>query len=260
MNRTSFLASPPQHSQPGVMMADAFADMWRRLIAGMSPTWQRRATENWRLWLTSYADESTARHDENFTFDEHRRLRHRTLGTGVFVDPIEATGGFEVPESIWQSALFQEVLYLFTDVVGYCNDIGSLEKEERMGDPLNGVILLYSRHGMSRQKAIVTVKEIIIDCVKRLPSLRAQLDTATHDLPDPANTNTLRYVDGIANILRANLEWEHTTPRHIAPHNPAYTEPNHYGYLRNTGSVLAASPQTHTGYPAHTTAEKTSTD
>lgn len=219
-------------------IAQSFAELWRRIRQGMSPTWVARAARAWRDYLSGYVDEASRRHDNASygSVDRYLPLRRRTIGVQPTVDLAERVGHYEVPPQVFHSAIVQAMLQIAVDVNIIINDITSLEKEQARGEQDNMVFILMREHGWNQQTSIARMEYEFRARVEQLLMLERCLpelyDTLGLDTTERAAVEKYR-VDGIRTLIRGSYDWHRRSGRYT----PGYAIPaDQLGYIEDIGA------------------------
>ena len=197
----------------------AWAEVWAELSDGMSETWCNRFASSWARFLAAHADEVRLSAGGAVpTVEEYLELRRRTVGIHHSIDAAERSRRFEVPAQVQAHPLMREMRAVAADAIALMNDVHSLEREERRGDPHNLVTVLRYRRGCSRQAA---VDEVVRMTSERLGCYLA-LEARTPALCDELGLSTEQRdavamgVEGIRNWIRGNYDWALATGRYAA--------------------------------------------
>lgn len=139
-------------------------------------------------------------------------IHQRQFGGAVYTAfaLIELCERMELPSAARGHRLVRRLARISNNVISWCNDLFSLEKELRHGDPANLVVALRAEHGLTLQAAVARAAEMhdaearaFLELESRLPSFGAQADAALD-----------RYVAGLRSWMRGNFDWSQTTGRY----------------------------------------------
>ncbi|MER6522817.1 pentalenene synthase [Streptomyces sp. NPDC001553] len=229
--------TPPVHSSP---LADAFADVWRRMAHGMSRRWQQRTAQHWIEYLAANLTEAADR-QAGICPDsgEWMRLRRKVIGVRPSIDLCERVGHFEVPAPAVHTSVVESAREVVTDVIILINEVYSLENDEARQAP-NLVSCLIHERGCTRQEAIDELRTRADNQLKRLPGVREHLGRRCP--PHPAHAATDRYVDAICAYLRGIYDWHRVAGRYTREVSEQ-ASPGTTGYLNVSDLAAAASPR-----------------
>ncbi|MDP9792086.1 hypothetical protein J2S43_000598 [Catenuloplanes nepalensis] len=208
----------PRH---GVPATRAWADVWARSCAGMTAAWRARAAQDWAGYLAGVLVEAQPPAlAPPATVAEHLALRRPTVGAYPVLDLAERVQGCELPDVAFHTPLLHRLRTIAADVAGLCNDVASVEKEERGGIRRNAVLVLEDTTGRPRAGAVG-------ETVALVHALIAELNGLERLLPDAAAAIGLtaaeratvdRYVRlALHTLIRGNYDWQ----RHTARYDPA---------------------------------------
>lgn len=160
---------------PQTTTEKALVDLWARTAPRMSVHWQDRFIHHLErhrdAFLTQADNRSTGRVP---TLAEYPDLRRRANGEHMF-DLFEVVRGAEIPEHVACTRPWQDLFAASNDVTAWCNDILSVDREERCGDTTNYVTVHSRALGCDRASAIAHVGHRIR---QRLLELQALEPTA----------------------------------------------------------------------------------
>jgi 5-epi-alpha-selinene synthase len=97
------------------------------------------------------------------------------------------------------------------NLISWCNDLVSLEKEMRVGDVHNLVVVLQHHHQISLQQAIHMAIEQHNAEMKAYLELEPQVPSFGPDI-DP---QVQLYLRGLRHWMRGNLDWGLTAKRYM---------------------------------------------
>ncbi|GIH10139.1 hypothetical protein Rhe02_82060 [Rhizocola hellebori] len=140
---------------------EAFAGLWRQTAPRVGPQWTHRfrigLREHWRGSLIEAANRQSSRVPTPAEFVQLRRI---TNGAMVLLLP-EAMLRVDVPWRLAQSPAWRALVDACNDVVGWCNDLASVQRESARGDIHNFVLVIAHALGVSRASAAARVRERI---------------------------------------------------------------------------------------------------
>ncbi len=139
-------------------------------------------------------------------------IHQRQFGGAVYVcfTLIELCEGIQMPPVVRADYFVRRLSHLANNIICWCNDLFSLEKELRHGDPANLVIALRAEYGLTLQAAVTRAAQMhdaemraFLELESRLPSFGAEADALLE-----------RYIAGLRSWIRGNFDWSQTTGRY----------------------------------------------
>ncbi|MEV5650246.1 hypothetical protein AB0L57_18520 [Nocardia sp. NPDC052254] len=195
----------------------AFADLWDRSRAGMSPAWCRRAATNWRNYIAGHVDEAANRAPGTWpTFADQLTLRQETSGTYPIIDIAERLGHYEIPDRAFAAPTLTRLRTLAAEVVVLDNEIISVEKEAAIGDR-NLVLTVEQQRDLGRTAAIDVVLDMIRERSEQFLLLESRLDQMceTLELTEAEHAAVMRYqTDAVRTVMRGAHDWQQTSLRY----------------------------------------------
>ncbi|WP_329375461.1 terpene synthase family protein [Streptomyces sp. NBC_01483] len=204
---------PQPHAAPTVR---AFADLWSRMVRGMSLPLRTRVAFNWASYFSSQVTEAMDR-TTGFAYRDladYFSLRAATTCAFGQNDLGEKWGGTEVPPELWHHPVLQRMRQLGADVVALRNDSMSLRHEDVTGGH-NAIHLIQRSRGCTRQEALVEASRHAQQKVDELVELEERALSRLLRAVDESRRAALRgYADIIHDWIRGDYEWERITTRH----------------------------------------------
>ncbi|KAI1175288.1 isoprenoid synthase domain-containing protein [Nemania sp. FL0916] len=153
-------------------------------------------------------------------------LKRRQLSAGVspLFPLVEYAHRLRIPDHVFEHPAIQEVEQLGIDFVVITNDILSYAKEEGESVPHNLVAVARMR-GLGAQEAFDYIGNM-------LDSRYERWKKATNAVPDwgeDVNGHVAKYIRGIADVVRANLNWSFKSERYLGPNGATVRQT---GYLQ----------------------------
>jgi Terpene synthase family 2, C-terminal metal binding len=224
----------PPGSLPDVVcpITEAWAEVWSWLSDGMSEPWRNRFASSWARFLAAHSHEvRLSAAGVELGLDDYVALRRVTVGIHHSIDAAERSRRFEVPVQVQAHELMRAMRNAAADAIAYMNDIHSLEREERRGDPHNLVTVLRRDRGWTRQDAI----DEAVRMTNRHLDLYERLESKLPELCDELglDAESRRSVDmgaeGIRNWIRGNYDWALSTGRYAEAKTGAVAEAERKG-------------------------------
>ena len=199
---------------------EALTDLSIRTGKRLSPTLRGRLNRHLNLFFQGFTEESRNRFRgtppgiESFT--QTRRL---SVGMEFGFDLVELSQGTEVPESVYESGLFKQLVEAASDVVAWQNDLHSVRLDDMRGDFHNVVIVMQHSSGISLQEAIhsavAKVQGRIDDFLAAEEQLRPFLKS--RGVPPATRDEILKVTAGMRQWTNGCLHWYGNTTRYAIP-------------------------------------------
>ncbi|GAP85184.2 putative presilphiperfolan-8-beta-ol synthase [Rosellinia necatrix] len=128
--------------------------------------------------------------------------RRFSAGVGPLFALVEYAHALRIPDYVFEHPVIQEIEHLAIDFVAIMNDILSYVKEERDSVP-NNVVAAARMSGLGPQEAFDYIGTL-------LDSRYARWEKAVQSVPNwgaGINSHVDKYVQGVSNVVRANLYW-----------------------------------------------------
>ncbi len=208
----------PADSLPNTPLIRALADLLARFDAWSCAAWKERFNRHLMDFVVGGLHDIQLREGGiPLPLAEYIPLRRDASAVLTCFDVIEICVHIELPDQIYHSPLFQEILLAGADLFSWINDLYSLEKEIACGIVSNLVLVLQHERRLNRKQAFIAARGLINDRVndllaaeERLPKLidTLQLDNATQ-------AALYRYVAGIHDCIAGSNQWHaHSTRRY----------------------------------------------
>ncbi len=211
----------PPGSRPDVVcpITLAWSEVWAWLSDGMSESWRNRFAASWGRFLAAHAHEvRLSANGVALNLKDYLALRRITVGIHHSIDIAERSRRFEVPVQVQAHKLMRAMRDAAADVIAYMNDVHSLEREERRGDPHNLVTVLRHDRGWSRQAAIDEAVRMANEHLELYERLEAQIPEVCDELglDEDDRRSVGMGVEGIRNWIRGMYDWAMSTGRYEA--------------------------------------------
>ncbi|WP_343704782.1 hypothetical protein [Chitinophaga sp.] len=198
------LRKPEFGQQSGNPVLMALSELWHRMKGMSTRGWQRQ-------FIASIEDIFNAAiwQHENVKVRRWPSLRdymerRQYLGAAnIATDTIAVADNIRLPARLYNHPVVTELTKLCRNTVCWANDLFSLSKEQGHGDYHNLVVLLGHEMNVPIETAIHKACKIHDEQVE-------QFITLSRNLPDEGpvmKRELLRYVAGLKNIMRANIDW-----------------------------------------------------
>ncbi|KAH7344353.1 terpene synthase metal binding domain-containing protein [Pyrenochaeta sp. MPI-SDFR-AT-0127] len=199
----------------------AHDDIYRRLQEGSSIGTQRRfacAMQNYTSGVAEHVEHFTTNHIPSL--QEMLQTRQLSVGVAPLYHLVEYAHGIQLPDEVFEHPVIQALERLGADFVILSNDILSYCKEEvslldhyrsQSEDCPFNMTAACRLAGQSAQEAFDTLGALLEQryiqwdqAIDRLPSWGTEVDVQVR-----------RYVEGIQNIVQANISWSFRSKRYL---------------------------------------------
>ncbi|KAI1393511.1 terpene synthase metal binding domain-containing protein [Hypoxylon trugodes] len=191
----------------------AHDSIYRRFAAGSPPSVVKRYVDAMRSYCAGalqHVEDHAA--DRNPTIVEMLDTRRMSIGVFPMYPLIEFAYELDIPDEVFEHHTIQTLENLGAEFVMLMNDILSYRKEEGENCPFN-MVAVCRMNGLSAQEAFDEIASMVDmrfllwdDAVKSLPSWGENIDGQVR-----------QYIQGIQNIVQANLSWSFRTGRYFGP-------------------------------------------
>lgn len=201
----------------------ALVDLWYPTSSGMGPVWRRRFVDHLELHRLGVRREAENRLSGRVPgLDEYPLLRRQTAGMFVW-DLVEAILEVEVPPELASTVEWTNLRAAVSDVVAWCNDVASLQRESAQGDVHNYVVVASEALGMERPEA---VDWVLARIVERLGDVHATAGAlpglfAAHRVPRATAAEVSNVACVFTSAPRAYIEWLLASERYNPPETTA---------------------------------------
>jgi 5-epi-alpha-selinene synthase len=191
--------------------AEAFVDTYQRARRLASPTWLQRWVLHHAEFFAGQRMEAESRtHKRIPTVQEGIANRRSTYATATLLDFIELAGHIEIPPEIYTSQSFQAPYQAAQNIIGWSNDILSIEKEAARGDVNNMVGILQHERGCSLQEAVNELCAMISAETRRFEHLVQDFPSSSAAIDRDIRT----YMVDLGSWIRGNLDLHLITVRY----------------------------------------------
>ena len=211
-----------QERKPLVRFHDG---IWARIKATGSPGVQHRYAQAMRDYCAGALEQV-----EQFTVhaapevEAMLAMRRKSVCVSTLFALVEFGHHIALPDSVFENPVIAQIETIGIDLTLMHNDLLSYRKEELEGVPHN-LVAVSRMHGMSAQEAFDEIGELIVVRHQRLEGMVAQLPS----WGALVNLEVVRYVEGIKDVVKANLYWSFKSGRFLSEAQKAE--------LTNTGNL-----------------------
>jgi germacradienol/geosmin synthase len=193
-------SSPPSPQGP----AAALADILQRTRSRGSSTWQEHFAQHHREYFAGTSWEAENHVDRRIPdVSTYREKRRDTVVASSYFDLIELAESFEIPVEIYESQPFQAILHTASQIIGWTNDLYSLEPDLARGEIHNLVVVVQHAEGCSLQQAIDLVSSMIKSETQHFQKLVQHFSVSSTE----ADKDIRPYLEDLGICLRGNLDW-----------------------------------------------------
>lgn len=210
--RTMEILKGAQVASTDITLNRWFHDIVARIhnISG-SATWNERFRKDIQDYFQATLWEFANRKRGKIpTLAAYRKNRPNTSATKVMFDFIELMEGAPIPQEIFESDYFHQMLILGLNLVNWENDILSAPKEFLNADIHNLVFVHQASENISYEEAF---EKTALDLSEDLN----QFMTLAQEVPDygPHTEAVNRYIEGIMNWVSAHHFWAIASARYV---------------------------------------------
>lgn len=209
--------APPRERTP---FTKALTHLSIRTRERLSPGLRGRLNRHLDLFFQGFAEESANRFRGTPPgIDSFTHTRRLSVGMEFGFDLVELSQRVEVPQDIYETSLFREIVDAASDVVAWQNDLHSIHLDKRRGDFHNVVIVMQHADKMSFQEAVdVTVAKVQERVADFLAAEEQLLPFLTgRGVPRGACEDILRVTAGMRQWTNGCLHWYRNTTRYVIP-------------------------------------------
>ncbi|MFE9021635.1 hypothetical protein ACFYNL_24170 [Streptomyces sp. NPDC007808] len=208
----------------------ALTDLSIRTGERLSPTLRGRLNRHLDLFFQGFAEESENRFRGTPPgIDSFTQTRRLSVGMEFGFDLVELSLDTEVPESIYESRLFREIIEAASDVVAWQNDLHSVHLDHKRGDFHNVVIVMQHAAGISLQDAIELAVAKVQARVSDFLAAEEQLVPYLTSLgvSPRLRDEVLKVTAGMRQWTNGCLEWYGKTTRYHIPTTSDQSDQQH---------------------------------
>jgi hypothetical protein len=210
------LGSPGDASPSSTPTVSAFADVWTRMISGMSPLWRTRTAQACLGYLWgNLAEVADRQHGADLSPESFLNLRRQTVGVNFALAMGERVGHFETPALAWSSNHLAEMRIITIDHIIIVNEVVSLAKEEAAGEP-NLILSLMRHEHLTRTQAINRLIEQADTAAQRFLHLEQHTPQLCDTLALSATecSAVRSYQELMRALMRGHYDWACTAGRY----------------------------------------------
>ncbi len=190
----------------------ALVDLWQRTALHTQVAWRKRFYRHFANCFAAACWEAENR--IRGIIPDVTTYIHKRRDTGaiyICLDLIDVVKKMHFPVQIYDHPVFQTLLDTSSNVICWCNDIFSLEKEVERGEYHNLVPVLQHAQQCSLQEAVNSANALITTEVRHFLEAERQMQGLF-----PAYTQDIQtYLAGMKSWMRGNLAWSSATERYV---------------------------------------------
>lgn len=235
--------APPRERTP---FTKALTSLSVRTGERLSPALHRRLNRHLDLFFQGFTEESENRFRGTPPgIDSFTHTRRLSVGMEFGFDLVELSQGVEVPEDIYETSLFRELIEAASDVVAWQNDLHSVHLDNKRGDFHNVVIVMQHAEGISLQEAIESSVAKVQGRVADFLVAEEQLGPflASRGVQPGTREEILKVTAGMRQWTNGCLHWYGNTTRYAIPATPGEQDQQHAHLQRLLPSLESASRQ-----------------
>ncbi|MFI6639055.1 terpene cyclase [Streptomyces sp. NPDC050504] len=202
---------------PADPVTRALADLWPRINAGRSASWQASFRKNVTEWWWSYyaeaVEKSCAHRPLLCEYHEHRR---KTFALYMYLDMCEIVAGVDLPERVRRLLPVLNLRNTVSEHGYFINDLISCPKEAALGYRHNAVGIAEHEYGLPHRQAVEKITALADQRALRterlLTTLPAHLDAA--GVTPALRDETLNIAESYRDQLRGNFDYHVHAQRH----------------------------------------------
>lgn len=144
------------------------------------------------------------------TVDDYNENRLYNGSSFICFNLIEIGGGKLLPTKV-RYYLLSELITSANNLVNWTNDILSLKKEIENEEIHNLVISMQKQNGNTIEESLKDVKNILDSEIDKFNELK----TKVYELNQPFDSNIIKYISRLENVIRGHYEWSLKSKRFI---------------------------------------------
>lgn len=144
------------------------------------------------------------------TVEDYNEKRLYNGSSFIAFNLIEIGGGKLLPTKV-RYYLLNELIISANNLVNWTNDILSLKKEIENNEIHNLVISMQKQNGNTLEEALRDVKNIVDSEINKFNELK----TEVYELNQPFDSNIVKYIARLENVIRGHYEWSLKSKRFI---------------------------------------------
>ncbi|WP_434414897.1 terpene synthase family protein [Nannocystis pusilla] len=192
-------------------IAQAFGDLRERMLELRVPNWIPRFSACVERLFKAFVDEAKYRAAGVVpAFASHNKIRQITVGlhTGFLLG--ELTEHIFLPPDVLEHESVRALERTASTIVGFANDIYTVEKERAKGEVNNTVLVLMHEDGLSFDAALARTVQLHNIEMREFERLVADLPSFDEDIDEQLR----RYVQVLIHFIAGHDDWARSTGRY----------------------------------------------
>ncbi|MFF2850762.1 epi-isozizaene synthase [Streptomyces sp. NPDC058001] len=195
------LESPRRHLHHEDPLVAGFADSMVRLYSFLGESWNARFARHFHDVIEAYDQEFRNRTTGRVpAVKEYLELRRLTFAHWIWLDLLEPTARYEIPESVREHSAYRRAALACQDFAAWYNDLCSLPKELAGDEYHNLGISLIQHEGMTLEEAVVEVHHRVTGCISEFLAAEEEVSLFADELADGTQRG-----DALAAAVRLNV-------------------------------------------------------
>jgi hypothetical protein len=200
---------PATHDDNPVMVG--LIDIWDRMRARAAPEWVERFIATFEDYASGCVWEARNRATNTIpSVIEYTEMRRKTSALYIFFDLIELADHVSLPPEVLEHEHIRNLKLLANDGVAWFNDLVSLEKEIRVGDFHNLVLIMQHERDLTLQEAVESAAQLF----NAMVAAYIELEADTPSFGAAVDAEVQRYLAGLRYWVRGNIDWSYETGRY----------------------------------------------
>lgn len=192
----------------------SLANIRDRVLARSSNSCLRRFGDTAEQWFKAMHTEAYNRvHSSTLSQHEYRKLREISVGMYTEYALFDVTHQCHLSDELWRDPHVQALMTLTANIIAFANDIFSVAKEKRIGDPHNLVLCLAQEHALSLQQAAEETAKIHNAEMQRFLSIESTY-LGCESPARPLEHEATLFIDMFRSWIRGNLDWAMSSERY----------------------------------------------
>ncbi|RWS24990.1 Terpene synthase metal-binding domain protein-like protein [Leptotrombidium deliense] len=185
-------------------VAASFADYWNDMKTFTGIEWQTRFAENY-VWYLKGTNWEIDNLDNNRIppLPDYLEYRHYASGIDPSLNLVELSRNIFIPDKVIANPTIQRLSSICGNVIAFANDVYSFEKERKVGEINNLVIVMKNEYNISYQEAIKKATDFVNEEMKKYDALEPFVPSFGVEL----DKSVKMYLEGFRDWMTGNLDW-----------------------------------------------------
>lgn len=205
------IAEGDGHSREESYFVKAFRDIMQRTHEFVDAKWFRRFAQDLDDYFEGLILEEQSHSNQSvLNLDTYWEIRAKTVAAYCLFDWHEVSESAPLPEPIWTNPCVQNLRTAANIHIACVNDICSLHKEIQGGEKCNLVLVIQRQYELSLKDSLEYAARMVEQEVETFLKLK----TCLPSFGEPVDAALERYIQGLCNSMRANLDWSLESSRY----------------------------------------------